>query len=62
MAFAAGATIRVHDLTHVPLQVCIARDAARAQPVGEHVIRDFHTRYLHGRSLPLPLPWEADLA
>jgi hypothetical protein len=48
----------VHDLTDVPLAVCVARDAARTDrpPVGEDVIRDMHRRYLAGRPVPLPVP------
>lgn len=36
----------VKDLTHVDLPLCIQRDAARAQPVGEQVIRQMHEKYL----------------
>lgn len=41
-----GAKIRWVDLTDVPLETCIARDAARDRQVGEDVIRDMHKRYL----------------
>jgi predicted kinase len=58
LAARAGAGFEVWDLTNVPLEMCIARDAARERPVGEQVIRDMHTRYLRGRSFPLPLPDE----
>lgn len=60
LAARAGAGFEVWDLTHVPLEMCIARDSARERPVGEHVIRDMHTSYLRGRTFPLPLPEEAD--
>ena len=58
LAVRAGATFAVHDLTEVPLEVCLARDAARTDrpPVGAAVIRDMHRRYLAGRRLPLPGP------
>lgn len=36
----------VEDFTHVPLETCLARDAARPNPVGADVIRGMHTRYL----------------
>lgn len=43
-----GAQFEVKDFTDVPLEECIARDAARpkAQRVGERVIRRMHERYL----------------
>lgn len=36
----AGAELVVWDLTGVPVEVCIVRDAARERPVGERVIRE----------------------
>jgi predicted kinase len=51
-----GAGAMVTDFTQVPLDVCLARDAQRANPVGEQVIRDTHARYLAGQTLPLPVP------
>ncbi|MCO6011524.1 AAA family ATPase [Actinoallomurus purpureus] len=59
LARQAGAELEVHDFTDVPLETCIARDAARDRTVGEAVIRDMHARFLNGRPRPLPLP--ADL-
>ncbi|MFC6081042.1 phosphatase domain-containing protein [Sphaerisporangium aureirubrum] len=56
LARSAGAGVHLQDFTNVPLQVCIDRDAARDPRVGEDVIRGMHTRYLHGRDLPLPMP------
>ena len=58
LAARAGAGFAVHDLTEVPLEVCLARDAARTDrpPVGEAVIREMYRRYLAGRGLPLPVP------
>jgi predicted kinase len=54
-----GATFEVHDLTEVPLEECIRRDAARPAEVrvGERNIRRMHDRYLAGRNLPLPVPY-----
>lgn len=56
VAARAGAELEVWDLTHVPVDECIRRDAGRDHPVGEHVIRQMFDRYLDGRSIPLPLP------
>jgi hypothetical protein len=39
----------VHDFTHVPLEDCITRDAARARPVGEEAIRRLHRRHQAAR-------------
>lgn len=49
-----GADFQIHDLRHVPVETCIQRDHARPpdQRVGEHVIRDMHTRYLTGTDAP----------
>jgi predicted kinase len=59
LAARAGAVVDIVDLTGVPLDVCIARDAARegVAHVGEHVIRRMHDRYVaqhHGKPLPVP--------
>jgi predicted kinase len=35
-----GADVEVKDMTGVPLETCLARDAARDHPVGEAAIRD----------------------
>jgi len=43
--------------TDVPLEVCIKRDAKRAAPVGEKVIRDFYNKYLR----PEPIKQDPDL-
>ncbi|MEU4578984.1 AAA family ATPase [Nonomuraea sp. NPDC023979] len=59
LAKRAGADVEVWDLTDVPVEACIARDAERPRPVGEPVIRDMHTKYLRGRPHPLPIPEEA---
>lgn len=54
----AGAWFSVVDLTHVPVDVCITRDAERAgrAQVGEVVIRGMWLRFISGRTTPLPLP------
>jgi predicted kinase len=60
LARRAGADFAVYDYTHVPLETCLERNAARADkvPVPEDAIRDMHARYLAGRAYPLPLPEE----
>lgn len=60
LATLAGAEFQIWDLTDVPVEVCIERDAARTATVGEKVIRDMHTRYLAGKPYPLPLADEDD--
>jgi predicted kinase len=57
VAAACAATLEVWDLTDVPVEVCVERDAARgSRVVGEPVIRDLHRRYLAGKRYPLPIP------
>ncbi len=46
IAAGTGCEFRVRDFTDVPVEVCVARDAARPSPVGEAVIRRMHERYL----------------
>jgi predicted kinase len=60
LAKRAGAQLTVIDLTDVPLETCLERNAARTDkpPVPEAAIRDMHARYLAGRTFPLPLPGE----
>jgi hypothetical protein len=58
LARKAGVEFVTVEFTDVSLELCLERDAARDRPVGEQVIRDMHTRYLRGRTLPLPLPEE----
>lgn len=45
LAAACGARFQWADFP-IPLDVCLARDAARDRPVGEQVIRGMHDRYL----------------
>lgn len=61
LALVNGAEFNVQDFTDVPVEECVRRDVARAgeRPgayVGGRVIRDFHDRYLRGKSYPYPLP------
>lgn len=48
IARTAGARLQIQDLTGVPVDECIARDATRpaADRVGEHVIRQMHADHL----------------
>lgn len=48
LAARAGADLELWDLTHVPVETCIARDALRYAParVGEQAIRDMHDTYI----------------
>lgn len=41
---AGRATFVIHDFTNVPMETCIARDAARDRQVGPAVITDMHDR------------------
>ena len=64
----------VHDLTDVPIEECIARDAARENGVGEDVIRKLAVRHadarkagwrltdkwMNGTQYPKPLPYVPD--
>ncbi|CAM5242183.1 hypothetical protein GCM10010329_44620 [Streptomyces spiroverticillatus] len=50
-AVAGQATFVVHDFTDVPVEECVRRDAARANPVGEDIIRilaDKHAKATKG--------------
>lgn len=60
VAVLAGAEFEVVDLTDVPVETCIERDAARTgrAHVGEAVIRDMWNRYVRGKTHPLSLPDE----
>jgi predicted kinase len=60
IATRAKAVLDVRDLTDVPLETCLARNAARAdkEPVPEERIREMHARYVAGRKYPLPWPEE----
>ena len=46
LAAAHNASGKVIDLTSVPVETCIARDAGRGKPVGEKVIRDMYDQFV----------------
>jgi predicted kinase len=58
LAATCGADFVVRDFTDVPVDECVARDAAREPPemVGEEAIRAMWRRHIEGRTLPLPVP------
>ena len=58
LATQAGHDWHVIDLTDVPLETCIERDAARDRPVGADIIRSQYERFLKGRELTTPEPPE----
>lgn len=58
IATLAGAEVTVLDMTDVPFDVCVERDAARERSVGRDVIEGMRSRYLGGKPYPLPLPEE----
>lgn len=39
-------TVRIVDMTDVPIETCIERDANRAEPVGPEVIRSMAEKYI----------------
>lgn len=41
-----GAEVKVQDFRHVPLSMCLERDALRAAPVGADVINRMYNRYI----------------
>jgi predicted kinase len=59
LASRLGAPFDVRSFTDVPLEVCLARDAARTaageRGTGEQVIRDLYSRFLSSGPLP-PVP------
>ena len=52
LARKCGATLEVRDLTHVPLEACLTRNAVRTDklPVPEEWIRRMHAEYIAVRS------------
>jgi hypothetical protein len=60
LALLNKAEFEVWDMTDIDLGTCITRDADRGarggRSVGANVITDMHTRFIRGRSHPLPLP------
>ncbi len=55
IASECGATAEIVDFTHVPLEVCLERDAQRPGSVGAEVIQRMHERYLAGKRQTLSL-------
>lgn len=66
LARKAGAEFVVWDMTDVPLDVCIERDAQRSalEYIGKTVILKTYERFVKGRKYPLPItePTEKELA
>lgn len=54
-----GAIVEIKDFTDVPLEICIARDLARPNSVGERVIRQMYQKYIEAK--PEPPIWDSDL-
>lgn len=59
IAWRCGADVEVVDFD-IPVDQCIARDAERAQPAGEEVIRNMARRYLTKKGFP-PIPTRPDV-
>lgn len=59
LAVKSGADFVVWDMTDVPVETCIERDAQRGKDgghcVGEDVIRTSYEKYVKGRKYPLPI-------
>lgn len=53
---AGRAEVVIQDFTAVPIDVCIARDAARAATVSERVIRRMHRMYVASPRARPPAP------
>lgn len=51
-----GADVEVWDLTDVPLEECLRRNAARDKQIPEMRIIERHHAYIAGRGYPLPMP------
>lgn len=47
------ADFEIIDMTDVPLNTCLSRDAQRAIPVGERVIRRMFDNYIRGKKRPV---------
>jgi len=57
LAVLAGAEFEVRDMTNIPLDECLRRNACRedSERVPEDRIRHMYQRYIEGRPYPLPL-------
>lgn len=51
IAHKLGADVVFKDMRDVPLETCIARDAARTRTVGEAVLREKYERFIKGKKL-----------
>ncbi len=51
-----GAKVEIHDLTHVPVEECLRRDAARGGPDLREVIVRNYKKFIQGKETPLPVP------
>jgi predicted kinase len=60
IARAAGAEVYVIDMTDVPVETCVVRNAQRADkaPVPTDVITRMYNKSILGKGYPLPLPTE----
>lgn len=59
LAVLTASDFAVVDMTDVPVDECLRRDAVRERSVGEAVIRDMWQRFVRGQKHPLPLADEA---
>lgn len=55
LAAFSGADVEVIDFTNVPVEDCLVRNKYRDASVPESVIWDMYTRYVKGKSHPLPI-------
>lgn len=51
IAHKLGADVVFKDMRDVPLETCIARDAARTRTVGEAILREKYDRFIKGKKL-----------
>lgn len=60
LAHSVDAGYWTHDLTNVPLETCLVRNANRAVGrVSAEVIRSLHKRFVQGKGYPLPEPQDS---
>ena len=60
LAAVAGADFEIRDMTDVPVEVCVERDAARERTVGREVIERQWLRFVKGKPHPLPIADEPE--
>lgn len=57
LAEESGSSWHQLDLTDVPLQTCLSRNALRDEPVPEYVITDWHKKFIKPlKGAPMPVP------